>query len=140
MAPRALSLLALAAVLAVLAAPAAALAQSGGAGPSSPGLGAPEPEETAPAPVTTDDPADDGLETWQQVLIFAAGIVLLGGIAAAIMSDARRNAPVRDRGRGERRAGGDGAADEALHRHRQAGKQRARRKGRAARAARRRNR
>jgi hypothetical protein len=132
MAARAVSLLALVAVLATLWAPTTALAQS------APGLGAPEPEETAPAPVTTDDPTDDGLETWQQVLIFAAGIVLLGGIAAAIMSDARRSAPGRDRGR-ERRAGGE-ATDEAVHRHRQASKQRARRKGRAAREARRRNR
>ena len=90
MASRAVSLLALAAVLVALCAPAAAHAQGG---PSAPGLGAPEPEETAPAPVTTDDPTDDGLETWQQVLIFAAGVVLLGGIAAAIMSDARRRAP-----------------------------------------------
>src|SRR5829696_5157351 len=47
MASRAVSLLALAAVLVALCAPAAAPAQSG---PSSPGLGAPEPEETAPAP------------------------------------------------------------------------------------------
>jgi hypothetical protein len=134
MASRAVSLLALAAVLVALCAPAAAYAQS------APSLGAPEPEETAPAPVTTDDPTDDGLETWQQVLIFAAGIVLLGGIAAAIMSDARRRAPARGaRGRAPTRDGAD-VPGEPGHRHRQATKQRARQRARAARAARRRNR
>jgi hypothetical protein len=139
MALRAVSLLALAAVLMALAAPAGAPAQSG---PSAPSLGAPEPEETAPAPVTTDDPADDGLDTWQQVLIFAAGVVLLAGIAAAIISDARRRAPRRGRGDGRGGAGDplDGRPAEDRHRQRQAGKQHARRKGRAARAARRRNR
>ena len=136
MAPRAVSLLVLAALLVALAAPAAAPAQTGRTTPS---LGAPEPEETAPAPVTTDDPADDGLETWQQVLIFAAGIILLGGIAAAIMRDARRSAPRRGRGGAPTRDGGDGLGEPG-HRHRQATKQRAREKGRAARAARRRNR
>jgi hypothetical protein len=139
MALRAAPLLVLLALLVALAAPVAAPAQSG---PSAPSLGAPEPEETTPAPVTTDNPNDDGLETWQQVLIFTAGVVLLGGIALAIVADARRNAPRRG-GRGDRRtASADGGpdADVAGHRHHRATKQRARQKSRAARAARRRNR
>ena len=124
-APR--SLLAVLVALAVLVLPAATLAQS------APELGAPEPEETTPAPVT-DDPTDDGLETWQQALIFAAGVVLLGGISVAIIGDARH------------RAGRDGPAltaeeqRDASRHGQQAAKQRARQKARAARAARKRNR
>ena len=141
MASRATLLLALVAVLVALTAPAGALAQSG---PSAPSLGEPEPQETTPPPVTTDtNPNDDGLEGWQTALIFAAGLVLLGGIALAIVGDARRNAPRRGRGGERRRSGaGDGGdeLDDAGHRHRQATKQRARQKGRAARSARRRNR
>jgi hypothetical protein len=124
--------------LATLGAPGVAAAQQ------MPKLGSPSPEETAPAPATTSDTADEGLDTWQQALIFAAGVVLLGGIAAAIVGDARRRA---GRGRHPARAGRDArgrlrlvedrAAD---HRHRQAGKQRARQRARAARTARKRNR
>jgi hypothetical protein len=122
------SLLAVLAAVAALATPAAALAQG------APELGAPEPEETTPAPVT-DDPTDDGLETWQQVLIFAAGVVLLGGISVAIIGDARHRAGRRGHPQlsaGEQRA--------ATRTGQQAAKQRARRKSRAARAARKRNR
>ena len=36
----------------------------------------------------------DGLKTWQAVLIVLAGIILLLGIAMAIMRDARTRAPV----------------------------------------------
>jgi hypothetical protein len=128
MPPASRSLLALLVALAVLVLPGAALAQS------APSLGAPEPEETTPAPVTA-DPSDDGLETWQQALIFAAGVVLLGGISIAIIGDARH------------RAGRDGRAaltpeeQRDVSRHgQQAAKQRARQKARAARAARKRNR
>jgi hypothetical protein len=122
--------------LAALGAPAAAPAQQ------TPTLGSPSPEETQAAPATTTDTTDDGLDTWQQALIFAAGVVLLAGIAAAIVSDARRRAGARHPGRAARDsrgrlAGEDRAAD---HRHRQAGKQRARQRARAARAARKRNR
>ena len=125
-APR--SLLAVLAALAALALPAGALAQS------APSLGAPEPEETTPAPITA-DPTDDGLETWQQALILSAGVVLLAGISIAIIGDARH------------RAGRDGrptlSAEEqrdASRHGQQAAKQRARQKTRAARAARKRNR
>lgn len=122
------SLLAVLVALAALALPAAAPAQS------APELGAPEPEETTPAPVTTDS-TDDGLETWQQALIFAAGVVLLAGISVAIIGDARHRA---------RRGGRPALTPEEqrdVSRHgRQAAKQRSRQKARAARAARKRNR
>jgi hypothetical protein len=135
---RLLSPLLLLLALAALGAPAAAPAQQ------TPRLGSPSPEETTAAPATTSDTTDEGLDTWQQALIFAAGVVLLAGIAAAIVGDARRRAgrggyrgrAARD-ARGRLRAGEDRAAD---HRHRQAGKQRARERSRAARAARKRNR
>jgi hypothetical protein len=141
MASRATPLLALVAIVVALAVPSGALAQSG---PSTPSLGAPEPQETTPPPVTTDsNPNDDGLKGWQTALIFAAGLVLLGGIAVAIVGDARRNAPRRG-SVGERRRSGAGPGadelDDVGHRHRQATKQRARQKGRQARASRRRNR
>jgi hypothetical protein len=112
----------------VLAAPAA--------GQQAPSLGAPSQEETATqAPATTSDTPDDGLATWQEALIFSAGLILLAGIAFAIVADARRRAG------GER---GDPLAETAGagggHRHKQQSKQRARAKARAARAQRRRNR
>jgi hypothetical protein len=122
------SLLAVLVALAALALPAAALPQS------APELGAPEPEETTPAPGPT-DPSDDGLETWQQVLIFAAGVVLLGGISVAIIGDARHRA-----GRDGRPALTAEEQRDASRHGRQAAKRRARQKARAARAARKRNR
>jgi hypothetical protein len=112
-----------------LAAPAAAQ--------QSPSLGAPAaPEDTVqtqPA-TTTSSSGGGGLKTWQQVLIFGAGIILIGGIAMAILSDARERAA---------RVGHGGPATEpagATHRHRQQSKQRARAKARAAKAQRRKNR
>jgi hypothetical protein len=134
---RVVSTLALGALLAALAAPAVAVAQGG------PSLGAPETTDTTtPTVTTTGDPSDGGLKAWQEVLIFTAGVVLLGGIAAAIIADARRSAPGRGRGRRGRGEDADARLSSAeAHRHRQqAGKQRARQKGRSARAARRRNR
>lgn len=97
-----------------------------------PSLGAPEPSETAPPPVTTTT-ADGGLDPWQQVLIFAAGIVLLGGIAFAILGDAR------ERTRGVR-APSDPPPEGVTHQHKQRAKRQARTKAKAARAQRRRNR
>ena len=79
------------AVLVLLAAPAGALAQGNPLGPlPSP---APEPAETV---VVASDDSGDGLESWQQALILGAGVILLGGIAWAIVSDARNRAPVKD--------------------------------------------
>ena len=53
---------------------------------------------TTVAPTTTGqtNQVNDGFQTWQGVLIVVGGIVLLFGIAFAIMKDARRRAPVED--------------------------------------------
>jgi hypothetical protein len=85
-------------------------------------------------PTSTGSTGGGGLKTWQQVLIFGAGIILIGGIAVAILSDARERAG---------RIGHGGPATEpagATHRHRQQSKQRQRAKAKAARAQRRKNR
>jgi hypothetical protein len=101
-----------------------------------PTLGAPD-TQTEVAPVETSTAADGGgLRPWQEILIVAAGLILVGGIAFAILGDAReRAAQLRGHGRGE-------SADTAgvRHRHSQRAKQRARAKARAAKAQRRRNR
>jgi hypothetical protein len=52
---------------------------------------APAPQQPAPAPAP--DPGDDGLGDTEQLLIGLAGIVLVAGIAYAILRDARRRAP-----------------------------------------------
>jgi hypothetical protein len=123
------SIVAVALVLALaLAAPAAAQ--------QSPTLGAPPaPDVTVQTqPSTTGSSGGGGLKTWQQVLIFGAGIILIGGIAIAILSDARERAG---------RVGHGGPATEpagTTHRHRQQSKQRARAKAKAAKAQRRKNR
>ena len=123
-------LVALLAVLA-LAAPAAASAQQ------APTLGAPTQTQAAPTVATTASSTGGGLKTWQELLIFGAGVVLLGGIAWAIVSDARSRAPVVDR---RRPAEADGAGSALPPEERRRRKQRARQKARAARAARKRNR
>lgn len=116
------------AVALALAAPAAAQ--------EAPSLGAPSEEETATqAPVTTSGQTDGGLATWQEALIFSAGLILLGGIAFAIVADARSRAGDERHGPVAEAAGAGGG-----HRHKQQSKQRARAKARAARAQRRRNR
>lgn len=120
----------LAAVALWLALPVAAGAQD------SPSLGAPSEEESAPVVAETTGADDDGLDTWQQVLIFGAGVVLLGGIAWAIIGDARHRAPVARRGRAATAA--DGGRLPPHERRRR--KDRARARARAQRRARRRNR
>ena len=77
------------ATLALLAAPSAAFAQSPFA-PLPPGQTT--PTEVVVAPTSN---SDDGLETWQEILIFGAGLILLLGIGWAIAGDARRRAPVK---------------------------------------------
>src|SRR5688572_30630474 len=72
-----------------LAIPAAALAQSS---PFQPLPQAPPPEEpTATTSNSLND--DDGLESWQEILILGAGLILIAGIGWAIVLDARRRAP-----------------------------------------------
>jgi hypothetical protein len=100
----------------------------------SPTLGAPPTPDVTVQTQQTTTAGGGGLKTWQEALIFAAGLILIGGIAVAIMTDARERA---------RRIGHGGPATEpagATHRHRQQSKQRSRQKGKAARAQRRKNR
>jgi hypothetical protein len=124
-------LLALLALAIALACAAPAVAQE------APTLGGETTQTQAAAPPdTTDSGNGGGLKTWQEVLIFAAGLILLAGIGFAIVGDAR------DRARRLSRHG-DGEAATAggvPHKHRAQSKQRARAKGRAAKAQRRKNR
>jgi hypothetical protein len=103
-----------------------------------PTLGAPETQtNAAPPPQDTSSTGGGGLKTWQEVLIFGAGLILLGGIVFAIVGDARERARRRSR---------HGTTPEAVgaagvpHKHSQQAKQRARAKARQARAQRRKNR
>ena len=118
----------------VVAALALAVAAPAGA-QQAPTLGAPPtPSVTAQPVQSTTGAGNGGLKTWQEFLIFAAGIILIGGIAVAILTDSRERAakirhgaPITDPG-------------EAPHRHKQRSKQQARAKAKAAKAARRKNR
>jgi hypothetical protein len=121
----------LVAALAALAllAPAASAQQA-------PSLGAPDTTTQSAPVITTQDAGNGGLKTWQEVLIFCAGLVLLAGIGFAIVGDARdRAARLTRRGRAAETAGAG-----APHKDRQQAKQRARAKARQARAQRRKNR
>jgi hypothetical protein len=116
------------ATLALAAAPAAAVAQS--------------PFQALPPAQTTPDvtvaPSSDGggggLATWQEVLMFGAGLILIGGIGWAIVSDARNRAPVSDAELAHPGMGG------STPRRSPQAKQRARQKAKAARKQRRRTR
>jgi hypothetical protein len=124
------SLLALAALALTLACAAPAVAQQ------APTLGAEPTQSQTAAPPDTTSSGDGGLKTWQEVLIFCAGLILLAGIGFAIVGDARERAR-----RLTRRAGRAETATAGVpHKHRAQAKQRARAKARAARAQRRKNR
>jgi hypothetical protein len=86
--------LALAVVLFVLAPPVAALAQS----PFAPLPPAQEPTQTATTSTGSSTNTGDsgGLKSWQEILLFMGGVVLIVGIGYAIVTDARRNAPVKE--------------------------------------------
>ncbi len=101
---------------------------------NAPTLGAPETQTDTAAPPETTSSGGGGLKTWQEVLIFAAGVILLGGIGFAIVGDAR------ERTRKFSHHTGDEVAAGIPHKHSQAAKQRARAKARAAKAQRRKNR
>jgi hypothetical protein len=122
-------LLALGALALVLSLAAPVAAQN------APTLGAPETQTdtAAPAPETTSS-GGGGLKTWQEVLIFAAGLILLGGIGVAIVGDARERTRKFSHHTGEEVAAG------IPHKHSQAAKKRARAKARQARQQRRKNR
>jgi hypothetical protein len=112
-----------------------ALAAPAGA-QQAPTLGAPPaPDVTVQTTPATTDSGGGGLKTWQEALIFAAGIILIGGIAIAILADARERATRLGHGREVSTDPGT-----APHRHKQRSKQQQRAKAKAARAQRRRNR
>ena len=123
--------LAIAAVLCMLALPAAALAQNP-FGPL-PQPATPTTTATTSNNTTTTSGDSGGLASWQEVLIFMGGVVLIVGIGYAIVTDARRNAPVRE--------GEEGHIGERLkHLPKARTKPVRRAKARQARAARKRNR
>ena len=86
--------LAIAALLCVIAPPAAALAQ----GPFAPLPQPQEPTQTATTTggSTTTSDTSGGLKSWQEILIFMGGVILIVGIGYAIVTDARRNAPLKE--------------------------------------------
>jgi hypothetical protein len=85
--------LALAVLLCVLAPPAATLAQN----PFGPLPQPQQPTETATTPGSSTTTGDSGgLKSWQEILIFMGGVVLIAGIGYAIVTDARRNAPLKE--------------------------------------------
>jgi hypothetical protein len=116
----------------VLALAAPAVAQQ------APTLGAPPTPDvtvnTGPATPVSTDSSGGGLATWQEALIFAAGLILIVGIAVAILADSRERAARLGHGRAATEPG------TAPHRHKQRSKQQARAKTKAQREARRRNR
>jgi hypothetical protein len=85
--------IAIAAVLCLLALPAAAVAQN----PFGP---LPQSQQQQAPPTTTgsSNTLDDGggLKTWQEILLFLGGVILIAGIGYGIVIDARRNAPVKE--------------------------------------------
>lgn len=75
-----------------------------------------------------------GLERWQEILMFLAGVALIAGIGFAIVGDARKTAPVtEDELAGAHKSSAAGA-------RKSHGKAKARKKAKAAKAARRHNR
>ena len=100
-------------------------------------LGETQTQTDAAAPPDTTTTGGGGLKTWQEVLIFAAGIVLVGGIAVAILGDARERARKLDR---HATAGESATGGADRHKTSQQAKQQARARARRARAARKRNR
>lgn len=95
--------------------------------------GTPEPQTQTRTQIGSTT-TDDGLESWQTVLIAIAAVALLTGVVVVILRDAKRRAPVA--------AGDDEAAHKPAdaHRRSQEAKRKQRRKARAARKQRRRNR
>lgn len=124
--PRTLRLVALLAIVLSLAAVPAAFGQSA-FGP----LPQAVPETTPTTATTTANPNSEGLKRWQEILIFMGGVGLIAGIAYAILSDARKAAPVS-----EAELAGHGPAAGA---RKAQDKTKARARAKAARAARKRN-
>jgi hypothetical protein len=79
--------------LALLALPAGAGAQQAPFAPLPSAPPSATPTVTVAAPTSS---SSGGLQTWQEFLIFGAGLILLIGIGWAIVADARTRAPVSD--------------------------------------------
>ncbi len=107
--------------LLALTVPSAALAQGGGAFQPLPSAPPQQPVTAAPAEEGEDD--DEGLSSTQQLLIALSGIVLLFGIAWAIVRDARSAAPADARPSSSSASGDEpqrkGSQKPASVRHRQ---------------------
>jgi hypothetical protein len=86
--------LSIVAVLCLLGLPGGALAQSSPFGPL-PQPQQPQPTTTSGSGSTTTSDGG-GLKSWQEILIFMGGVVLIGGIGYGIVMDARRSAPVKE--------------------------------------------
>ncbi len=112
----------------VLALPPAAQGQSNPFQPLPAPAPTPAPPTTTPSTRST---SDNGLETWQEILIYVGGAGLLFGIGWAIVLDARRRAPAEERRSDEKPKGTS---------HPPQHKAKARSRAKAARASRRRNR
>lgn len=93
------------------------------------------PDTTPTVTTTATKTAADqgGLKRWQEILLFIGGVALIGGIAYAILSDARRIAPVSE-------SEGSGHAMTAAGARKAQSKAQARKRAKAARAARKRQR
>jgi hypothetical protein len=120
----------LAALLLALAAPAVATAQLGPTNVPAP-LTQTDDSQTTAAPVQE----DDGLSTWQLVLMLGGAIGVVAVIAWVIMRDAHRAAPAPARGRTP-----DPVATKKSAREREREQARKRAKAKAARDQRKRNR
>jgi hypothetical protein len=125
--------LVIAALLCVLAPATAAFAQQSPFSPL-PQAQQPTQTDTTTSGNTSSNNGDSGgLSSWQEILIFLGGVVLIIGIGYAIVTDARKNAPVKDQ-----EIGHIGEPTKPLPKARTKPVRRA--KARAARASRRRNR
>ncbi len=128
-------LLVLGCLVHAVAVPAVAGAQGNPFGPVGPQVA--PPTQTEPAPTTTTgNGADEGLGRTSEILIFLAGVGLIGGIGFAIVRDARRKAPVTE----DEAAGAHQTHGKAAGTRKAQTKAQARKKGKAAKAARRHNR
>mgnify|MGYP001229260637 CR=1 FL=1 len=122
----------LTAALLAAALPSAGVAQT----PFGGGSGSSLQTEPVDEPEAPGKSADDGLDTWQTALILVGGGFLLGGIAWAIIRDARRRNQAAGDGHEEGRE--RARAEKEAERHRR--KAAARKKSKAAKQARRSNR
>jgi hypothetical protein len=98
------------------------------------GLPPAQTDTSTVATTSTSTTTDGGLKRWQETLIFLAGVALLSGIAYAIVSDARKVAPVTEEERSGAHPTSPGSARKAHD------KAKARQKAKRARAARKKNR